>query len=56
MSNLEQMMMDLMIKNNPQLSAIMKEIEESGKTPQELFYQKAKEKGINPEDILSKLR
>ena len=56
MSNLEQMMMDMIMKNNPQVSQIMKEVKESGKTPQELFYEKAKSKGVNPEDILSKLR
>lgn len=50
------MMIEYMMKNNPQFSQIMKEVKESGKTPQELFYQKAKEKGVNPEDILSKLK
>lgn len=56
MSNLEEIMMNMMMKNNPQFSQIMKEIKESGKTPQELFYERAKQKGVNPEDILSKLR
>lgn len=45
-----------MIKTNPQVTQIMKEVKESGKTPEEYFYEKAKQKGVDPESILSKLR
>ena len=55
MSNLDQMMMNMMMQN-PQVAQIMKEVKESGKTPQELFYERAKQKGVNLEDILSKLK
>ena len=50
------MMMNMMLKNNPQLNQIMKEVKDSGKSAEELFYEKAKQKGVNPEDILSKLK
>jgi len=56
MSNLEEMMMNMMMQNNPQLKRIVEEVKASGKTPQELFYERAKQKGVNPEDILSKLK
>jgi len=41
---------------NPQLQQVIKIIRQSGMTPKDLFYSKAKEMGIDPESILSKLR
>lgn len=56
MSNLEQMIINMIMQNNPQVKNIINEVRSSGKTPEQLFYEKAKAKGVNPEDILSKLR
>lgn len=33
---------------------ILKEVQQSGKSPQELFYAKAQALGVNPMDILNK--
>lgn len=41
-------------KKNPQLAAIMQMC--SGKNPQEVFYELCRQRGVNPESILSQLR
>ena len=45
-----------MSKNNPQLQQVMAMINQSGKSPKDLFYELAKQKGINPDDIINQLR
>ena len=40
------------IKNNPQMQNIYSMIQNSNKSPKELFYQIAQQKGINPEEFL----
>lgn len=42
--------------NNPQIREILKEINESGMSAEELFYKKAKEKGVDPDSILNQLK
>ncbi len=44
------------VLNNPQLNQVLKLIKQSGKSPKELFYDKAKEMGVDPDSILNKLR
>lgn len=41
---------------NPQIQSIMQMVKESGMSPKELFYKKAKEMGIDPDMILNQLR
>lgn len=43
------------IQNNPEAASLMDTIK-NGADPQALFYTKAKEKGVDPESILSLLR
>lgn len=42
--------------SNPQLKAVMDMVRNSGMSAKDLFYKMAKEKGVNPEDILKQLR
>ncbi len=41
---------------NPQMQGVLKMINESGMSPKDLFMKKAKEAGINPDDIISQLK
>lgn len=41
------------IKNNPQMQNIYSMIQNSNKSPKELFYYIAQQKGIDPETILN---
>lgn len=41
-------------QQNPQLNAVMQMV--GNGNPKDIFYQKCKEMGVNPEDILSQLR
>ncbi len=45
-----------MLRNNPQFKNVLNEIEKSGKTPKDLFYEKAKEMGVDPNEILKTLQ
>ena len=42
--------------NNPTLRDIITLVNSSGKDPRALFYEMAKQKGVDPEAILSQLR
>lgn len=55
-SNNPQQLFFNMAKQNPQLQQIMNTIQNSNKTPKELFYQMAEQKGVNPEEILKQLQ
>lgn len=44
------------IKNNPQAQNIYKMLQNSNKSPKELFYQLASQKGIDPNTILEMLK
>ena len=50
-----QMMLNQMASNNPQLKQAMDFVNQNGGNPQQAFYKLAKDKGINPEDILKEL-
>jgi hypothetical protein len=45
-----------MINSNPQLLQLFTAIKNNGRSPQELFYEMAKLKGVNPDDILNELK
>ena len=51
-----QSMFTQLMQQNPQMRSIMQYVNSNGGDPKSAFYAMAKEKGINPEDILSQLR
>ena len=51
-----QAMINQLSQNNPQVKEVMNLIQNSGKSPKDLFYQMAQEKGVDPEEILKMLR
>ena len=48
-------MMNHLASKNPQLKEIM-DMMNSGKSPKDLFYEKANQMGVDPETILNQLR
>lgn len=54
-NNPEQFMQNLM-QTNPQVKQVMQMIQNSNMSPKDLFYSMAKQKGIDPEQILNQLR
>lgn len=55
-NQLNQQLQNNLMQSNPQLQSIIKMIKESGMTPKELFFQKAREMGVDPNTILSQLK
>ena len=55
-SNNPQQLLNKMVQQNPKVKQTLDLINSSGKNPRDLFYQAAKEKGVDPESILSLLR
>lgn len=49
-------MLQSMINQNPQMKQVMNLINESGGDPKTAFYNKAKQMGVNPDDILNMLK
>lgn len=45
-----------MARQNPQLNNVLNLIQTSRKSPKDLFYQMAEQRGINPKDILQQLQ
>ena len=45
-----------MARQNPQLNNVLNLIQTSRKSPKDLFYQIAEQRGINPKDILQQLQ
>lgn len=54
-SNPYQLFMNIAAKN-PMIKNIMDMSNNTGKSYQDIFYELAKQKGINPDDILSQLK
>ena len=48
-------MLNQIASQNPQLKEII-DLTSGGKSPKDLFYEKAKQMGVDPETILSQLR
>lgn len=51
-----QAMMQSMINQNPQMKQVMEMVNKNGGNPKDAFYALAKEKGVNPDDILNMLK
>lgn len=51
-----QAMMQSMINQNPQMKQVMEMVNKNGGNPKDAFYALAKEKGVNPDDILNLLK
>ena len=54
-SNPQQLFLN-MLGNNPQIKQTIQMIQQSGKSPKDLFYQMAQEKGVDPNQILNMLQ
>ena len=51
-----QAMLNQVMMNNPTYGKVMNYIQQNGGDPKAAFYKMAKERGVNPDDILSQLR
>ena len=50
-----QQLLNNMLQQNPQMKQTLDMINSSGKSPKDLFYELAKQKGVDPNSILSML-
>ena len=50
------LMLEEMAKSDPQIAGVMQLINASGGNPQQAFYALAKQKGIDPNQVLSMLK
>lgn len=48
--------MQMLANKNPQMRQVMQMVQENGGDPKAAFYNLAKQKGVDPEQILSMLR
>ena len=55
-SNNPQQLFFHLMQNNPRIKNIYSMLQNSNKSPKELFYSLAQQKGINPEDVLQMLK
>ena len=55
-SNNPQILLNQMMANNPQMRQVMDYVNSNGGDAKALFYKKAEEMGVNPDDILSQLK
>lgn len=55
-SNNPQAMLQLMVQTNPKLRDIMQYINQHGGNPETAFYAMAKEKGVNPDEVIKMLQ
>ena len=55
-SNNPTQMLQNIAMNNPQFKSVMNMVQNSGKSPKDLFYEMAKQKGVDPNQILNMLR
>ena len=51
-----QMLFNQMLSQNPQMKQVMDYVNQNGGNAKDAFYKMAKEKGVNPEDILNMLK
>lgn len=51
-----QQMMATMAQNNPQMKDVLSLVSNSNMSPKDLFYKMAKEKGVNPDEIIKALQ
>lgn len=50
------MALESMLQSNPQMQSVMNYIRQNGGDPKTAFYNMAREKGIDPNEVLSLLR
>lgn len=50
------MMMEQMIQSNPQFQSVMNLVRQNGGDPKTAFYNLARQRGVNPDEILSLLK
>lgn len=55
-SNNPQMLLQNMIRQNPQMQQVMNIVRQNGNDPKTAFYALAKQRGVNPEQILQMLK
>lgn len=53
--NPQQLLINMM-GNNPQFQQLLQMIRQSGKSPRDLFYQMAQQKGVDPEQLINQLK
>lgn len=51
-----QMMLNQMMSQHPQIKQVMDYVNANGGDPKAAFYKLAREKGVNPDDILNQLK
>ena len=51
-----QALLNNLMNTNPQVKQTMDMVKASNKSPKDLFYELAKQKGVDPESILKELR
>ena len=51
-----QLFLQNMINQNPQMQNVMRLVNSSNKSPKDLFYEMAKQQGVDPEQVLNMLR
>lgn len=51
-----QLALNQLLLNNPQLQNVINLIRQNGGNPQQTFYALAKQKGVNPDEILNMLK
>lgn len=51
-----QAMLNSLMAQNPQMRQVMDFVRQNGNNPREAFYSLAKQKGVNPDDILNMLK
>lgn len=51
-----QMLLQNMMSNNPQMKQVMDYVNANGGNAKEAFYKLAKERGVNPDDIINMLK
>lgn len=54
-SNNPQQLFNSMLSNNPQMQNVMQYVNQHGGDPRQAFYSLAKEKGVDPNQILGML-
>ena len=49
-------LLNSLISNNPQMKNLVQAMQSSGMTPKDYFYTFAKQKGVDPDQLLSSLK
>lgn len=55
-ANNPQQLLANLVNQNPQMRQVIQLVNSSGKSPKDLFYQLAKQRGVDPNEILKQLQ